>query len=217
MLRFGGLIMGTFNLIPREAKFFDLFEQMTKTMAMSAKELKSLVDNWSDVETKVALINEIEHEGDTTTHQIMYQLNRTFITPFDREDITLLAHSLDDVIDLIHAAADTMLLYKVKAPGLRARELADIIVQIVGVVEQAIPQLRHRSDIQQMLNYCVEINRLENVADKIYRSALTELFDNTTDIAEVIKWREIYQEMENATDRCEDVANVLEGVALKHA
>jgi hypothetical protein len=147
----------------------------------------------------------------------MYQLNRTFITPFDREDITLLAHALDDVIDLIHAAADTMLLYKVKTPGLRARELADIIVQIVGVVEQAIPQLRHRGDVQQMLNYCVEINRLENVADKIYRAALTELFDNSMEIAEVIKWREIYQQMENATDKCEDVANVLEGVALKHA
>ena len=209
--------MVKFNLIPREAKFFDLFEQMSKTMVLAARELKILVDTWVDIETKVAVITEIEHEGDTTTHQIMYQLNRSFVTPFDREDITLLAHALDDVIDLIHAAADTMLLYKVKTPGQRAKELADIIVQITAVVEQAVPQLRQRSDIQQMLNYCVEINRLENVADKIFRSALTELFDNTTDIAEVIKWREIYQEMESATDKCEDVANVLEGVALKHA
>ncbi len=209
--------MVKFNLIPREAKFFDLFEQMAKTMVMAARELKKLVGTWEDVETKVALITEIEHEGDTTTHQIMYQLNRSFVTPFDREDITLLAHALDDVIDLIHAAADTMLLYKVKTPGQRAKELADIIVQITVVVEKAIPQLRQRTDIQEMLNFCVEINRLENVADKIFRSALTELFDNTTDIAEVIKWREIYQEMESATDKCEDVANVLEGVALKHA
>lgn len=209
--------MVKFNLIPREAKFFDLFEQMSKTMVMAARELKKLVDTWVDIETKVAVITEIEHEGDTTTHQIMYQLNRSFVTPFDREDITLLAHSLDDVIDLIHAAADTMLLYKVKTPGQRAKELADIIVQITLVVEKAIPQLRQRTDIQEMLNFCVEINRLENVADKIFRSALTELFDNTTDIAEVIKWREIYQEMESATDKCEDVANVLEGVALKHA
>ena len=209
--------MAKFSLIPRESKFFDLFEQMAKLMVMAAEELKKLVDTWENVDNAVAKITEIEHEGDTTTHQIMYQLNRSFVTPFDREDIGLLAHALDDVIDLIHAAADTMLLYKVKAPGLRARELADIIVQIVAVVEQAIPQLRHRGDIQQMLNYCVEINRLENVADKIFRSALTELFDNTTDIADVIKWREIYQEMESATDKCEDVANVLEGVALKHA
>ncbi len=209
--------MVKFNLVPREEKFFDLFEQMAKTIVMAAQELKKLVDNWEDIETTVAKITEIEHEGDATTHKIMYQLNRSFITPIDREDIGLLAHALDDVIDLIQASADTMLLYKVKPPGRRAKELADIILQISNEVQRAMPQLRHRGDIRQMLNFCVEINRLENVADKIFRSALTELFDDTTDIAEVIKWREIYQGMEGATDKCEDVANVLEGVALKHA
>jgi predicted phosphate transport protein (TIGR00153 family) len=210
--------MVKFNLIPREVKFFDLFEQMAKTMVMAAKELKKLVDTWENIEQTVGVINEIEHEADTTTHQIMYQLNRTFITPFDREDIAQLANALDDVIDLIEAAADTMLLYKVKTPGQRAKELADIILQISTEVERAMPQLRKLGkDIQQVLNFCVEINRLENVADKIFRAALTELFDNTTDIAEVMKWREIYQHMESATDKCEDVANALEGVALKHA
>ena len=210
--------MVRFNLIPRETKFFNLFEQLSKSMVMAAKELKKLVDTWENIEQTVAAINEIEHEGDTTTHQIMYQLNRTFITPFDREDIALLANALDDVIDLIEAAADTMMLYKVKTPGQRAKELADIIVQISTEVERAIPHLRKLgADIQQVLNLCVEINRLENVADKIFRTALTELFDNPTDIAEVMKWREIYQHMETATDKCEDVANVLEGVALKHA
>ena len=209
--------MVKFNLLPREEKFFDLFEQMAKTMVVAAEELKKLVDTWADIDVIVAKITEIEHECDTTTHQIMYQLNRSFITPFDREDITMLAHSLDDVVDFIHASADTMLLYKVKTPGQRAKELADVIVQITTVVQRVMPQLRQRGDVQQMLTFCVEINRLENVADKIFRSALTELFDDTTDIAEVIKWREIYQLMESATDRCEDVANVLEGVALKHA
>ena len=209
--------MVKFNLMPREEKFFNLFEQMAKTIVMAAQELKKLVDNWEDIEATVAKINEIEHEGDTTTHQIMYQLNRSFITPIDREDIGMLAHALDDVIDFIQAAADTMLLYKVKCPSQRAKELADIILQISTEVQRAMPQLRHRGDIQQMLNFCVEINRLENVADKIFRSALTELFDDTTDIAEVIKWRELYQVMEGATDKCEDVANVLEGVALKHS
>jgi predicted phosphate transport protein (TIGR00153 family) len=208
--------MVKFNFMPRENKFFNLFEQMAKTMVMAAQELKKLVDSWEDVDETVAKITEIEHEGDITTHQIMYQLNRTFITPFDREDIGLLAHSLDDVIDLIHAAADTMLLYKVKTPSQRAKELAEIIVQITTAVQRAMPQLRQRGDIQQMLNFCIEINRLENIADKIFRSALTELFDDTTNIADVIKWREIYQYMESANDKCEDVANVLEGVALKH-
>jgi predicted phosphate transport protein (TIGR00153 family) len=208
--------MVKFNFMPRENKFFNLFEQMAKTMVMAAQELKKLVDSWEDVDETVAKITEIEHEGDIITHQIMYQLNRTFITPFDREDIGLLAHSLDDVIDLIHAAADTMLLYKVKTPSQRAKELAEIIVQITTAVQRAMPQLRQRGDIQQMLNFCIEINRLENIADKIFRSALTELFDDTTNIADVIKWREIYQYMESANDKCEDVANVLEGVALKH-
>ena len=208
--------MVKFNIMPRDNKFFNLFEQMGNTMVMAAEELKKLVNTWEAIDETVAKINEIEHEGDTTTHQIMYQLNRSFITPFDREDIGLLAHALDDVIDLIHAAADTMLLYKVKTPGERAKELAEIILEITIVVQKSIPQLRQRGDIQQMLNFCIEINRLENVADKIYRSALIELFDNTTDIADIIKWREIYQYMESATDKCEDVANVLEGVALKH-
>jgi len=209
--------MAKFSLIPREGKFFLLFEQMAKIIVMAAQELKKLVDTWEDVEKNVAVINEIEHEGDTTTHQIMFQLNRTFVTPFDREDIAMLANALDDVIDLIHAAADTMLLYKVNPPGQRAKELADIVLQIANEVQRAIPLLRQRGDLQKVLSFCVEINRLENVADKIFRAALTELFDDTTNIAEVIKWREIYQQMESATDKCEDVANVLEGVALKHA
>jgi predicted phosphate transport protein (TIGR00153 family) len=210
--------MVKFNLVPREAKFFDLFEQMAKTTVLAARDLKKLVDEWTDIEQSVAVINEIEHEGDTTTHQIMYQLNRTFITPFDREDIAMLANALDDVIDFIEAAADTMMLYKVKTPGPRARELADIILQITTEVEKAIPQLRQLGkNMEQVLAFCVEINRLENVADKIFRSALTELFTDTSDLVEIIKWREIYQYMESSTDKCEDVANVIESVALKHA
>ncbi len=147
----------------------------------------------------------------------MEQLHRTFVTPFDREDIAQLAHSLDDVTDFIQAAADAMFNYKVDRPGQAAKELSDIIVQAATEVERAMPQLRRRGTLNQILERCVEINRLENVADEVYRSAMAELFDNTKDIAEIIKWREIYEHMESATDRCEDVANVLEGVALKHA
>jgi uncharacterized protein len=210
--------MFKFSLIPREQKFFDLFEQSAQTGIKAATCLKKLVAAWENVEKTVADITEYEHQGDTITHQIMYQLNRTFVTPFDREDIALLAHSLDDITDLIHAAADTMLLYKVKTPPKGARDLADIIVQITTEVGRAMPQLRrNKVQTQEILSFCVEINRLENLADKIYRSALTELFEDTSDIAGVIKWREIYEQMENATDRCEDVADVLEGVALKHA
>lgn len=208
--------MFKFPFIPREEKFFDLFEQGTQNMVKAARKLKELVDTWENVEEKVGEITKLEHEGDTTTHQIMAQLHRTFVTPFDREDIALLAHVLDDVTDFIHAAADAMLLYRVDSPSQRARELAGIIVQAADEVERAVPLLRHHAELKQILPRCVEINRLENMADRVFRSAMAELFDDSTDFAYVIKWREIYEHMEEATDRCEDVANVLEGVALKH-
>ena len=205
-----------FPFIPREEVFFPLFEESASNMVKAAQCLKELVDNWQDVAQKINEITELEHQGDTITHKIMAQLHRTFVTPFDREDIAQLAHTLDDVTDFIHAASDAMLLYKVDSPSQRAKELADIIVQGAVEIEKAMPQLRHRSELKRILERCVELNRLENAADRVYRSALVELFSDTKDTARVIQWREIYQHMENATDRCEDVANVLEGVAIKH-
>jgi len=207
-----------FPFIPREEVFFALFEESAQNMVKAAQSLKQLVDTWQDVEQKVGEIDELEHQGDTITHQIMAQLHRTFVTPFDREDIALLAHTLDDVTDFIHAAGTAMLLYKVDHPSQRAKELADIIVQGASEVEKALPRLRrHGAELKQVLGHCVEINRLENAADRVFRSAMAELFDDSTDVTHVIKWREIYEHMESATDRCEDVADVLEGVALKHA
>jgi len=206
-----------FPFIPREEKFFELFEGSAQNMVKAAQQLKQLVDTWENVGERVSEITELEHEGDRFTHQIMEQLNRTFVTPFDREDIALLGHSLDDVTDFIHHAADAMFLYKVDRPGQSAKELSDIKVQAATEVETAVSQLRHRAKLGQILERCVEINRLENMADRVFRSAMAELFSNTTDIAEIIKWREIYEHLESATDRCEDVADVLEGVALKHA
>jgi predicted phosphate transport protein (TIGR00153 family) len=207
-----------FPFMPRERKFFDLFEQSAHNMVQAAQELKAMVHTWEDVPERAAAITELEHEGDTITHQIMAQLHRSFITPFDREDIALMAHALDDVIDFIDAAADSMLIYRIGKPSERALELADIITQAAVEVERAMPRLRRSgAELRAVLENCVEINRLENMADKVYRSALAELFDNATDMAGIIKWREIYEQMESATDRCEDVADVLEGVALKHA
>jgi predicted phosphate transport protein (TIGR00153 family) len=206
-----------FSFIPREEKFFELFQDSAQNMVKAAHRLKELIFTWERVEERVAEITELEHQGDTITHDIIARVHRTFVTPFDREDIVQLAQSLDDVIDFIHAASDSMLLYKVDRPGKRAQELADIIVQATEEVEKVIPQLRKRIILSQVLKRCVEINRLENVADRVYRSAMAELFGDSPDMAKIIKWREIYSHMESATDRCEDVANVLEGVALKHA
>lgn len=209
--------MFRFSLLPREEKFFDLFIASARNMVKTAQGLKELLDSWGDVGVKVAEITELEHEGDSITHQIAAMLHRTFVTPFDREDIALLSHTMDDVTDFIHAAADALYIYKIDRPTQRARELADIIVQAALEIAKAVPLLRRRSDLKNILEYCVELNRLENRADKVFRAALGELFDDTKDTAYIIKWREIYGHMESATDRCEDVANVLEGVALKHA
>ena len=209
--------MFRFSFIPRETKFFELFEGSAQNMVKTAHKLKELVDTWENVGERVSEITELEHDGDRITHQIMEQLNRTFVTPFDREDVALLAHTLDDVVDFIHHTADAMFIYKVDRPKQSAKELSDIIVQATNEIEIAITHLRHRTELNQMLEHCVEINRLENMADRVHRSAMAELFTNTTDITQIIKWREIYEHMESATDRCEDVANVLEGVALKHA
>jgi hypothetical protein len=131
------------------------------------------------------------------------------ITPFDREDIALLAHSLDDVADFIHAAADAMFLYRVDRPTHRAKELVDIVVQAVAEVERAVSEIHDRVGRKKLLNRCVEINRLENMGDSVFRSAMAELFDDSKDFAGLIKWREIYMHMESVIDRCEDIANIL--------
>jgi len=203
--------------IPKEQKFFDLFEESAQNIVRASQALKEMVDSWQFIDSRVAEITEMEHQGDTIAHQIISLLHRTFVTPFDREDIAQLVHTMDDIIDFIHAAADAMFIYKVDSPTVRCRELADIIVQGTVEVEKAIHGLRRRSELKMIMERCVEINRLENMADRVYRAGMAELFDDTTEIAQLIKWREIYEHMEAATDRCEDVANVLEGVALKHA
>jgi uncharacterized protein len=204
-------------LMPRENAYFDLFESAAQNIVKAAKKLQELVSNWDNSDVISAEITEIEHIGDTITHQIIEHLNRSFVTPFDREDIALLAHSLDDVVDFIQSASDYMVLYKVATPSRKARELAEILVQSANEIEKTVPLLRKPSEYKPILEHCVEINRLENVADLIFRSAIGELFETSQNIRDVIKWREIYENMETATDRCEDVANALEGVALKHA
>jgi predicted phosphate transport protein (TIGR00153 family) len=205
------------SLIPKEKKFFVLFEQSTQNAVKITQQLRDMLFIWENVKERVGIINDLEHQGDAITHQIFEQLHRSVITPFDREDIALLAHSLDDVADFIHAAADAMLLYKVERPTNRAKELVDIIVQAVVEVEKAVSEMHDRIGRKELLKRCVEINRLENIGDRLYRSAMAELFDDSANIAGLIKWREIYNHMESVIDRCEDIANILEGVSIKYA
>jgi predicted phosphate transport protein (TIGR00153 family) len=206
-----------FSLFPREEKFFVLFEQSAQNVVKIAQQLRDLVGAWENVKERVEMITSLEHDGDAITHQIIAQLHRTFVTPLDREDIALLAQTLDDITDLIHSSADAMLLYKVDCPTDKVKELVDILVRASVEVESGVAQIHARIDRDKLLKNSMEINRLENIGDSLYRSALAELFVNSPDFTYLIKWREIYEDIESAIDKCEDIANVLEGIALKYA
>lgn len=209
--------MPRFSLFPREEKFFVLFEQSAQNVVKIAQQLRDLVNTWENVKERVEMITSLEHDGDAITHQIIAQLHRTFVTPLDREDIALLAETLDDITDLIHSSADAMLLYKVDCPTDKVKGLVDVLVRASVEVERGVAQIHARIDRDKLLKSSMEINRLENIGDILYRKALAELFDKSPDFAYLIKWREIYEDIESAIDKCEDIANVLEGIALKYA
>ena len=210
--------MARFLITPRDVKFYDLFEQQTANLVTAAEKLVDLFDNYEDIEAKAKQLKDLEHQGDLITHEIIARVHRSFVTPIDREDIALLANALDDVMDFIEAAGRTAFLYHIAQPTERARELARIVAKVAHKLNEVMPRLRHRDQFKWILKECVEINSLENDADDVQHAALAELFEACrTDACEVIKWREIYDHLESATDRGEDVANVLEGIVLKHA
>ena len=209
--------MARFPFLPRERIFFDLFEESAQNVVKAAGLLTELLNKWDNIEERVKQIRALEHEGDNITHRIIAQLNRTFVTPIDREDIAALANRMDDVVDFIEDAAVSILIYDIDQPRERAKELTDILARATAEVSRAIPCLRHRNQLSHIPEICIEINRLENEADVVLRSGLAELFHDHVDLADVIKWRHIYQQMEIATDRCEDIADVLEGVMIQRA
>jgi len=203
-----------FRLIPREEKFFEFFNKAANNILDGAKALVQMMDEQDgDLEKGWKQLEEFEHEGDKITHQIIRKLNRTFITPIDREDIHSLTVALDDVMDLIEAVAARMSLYKIKQPTEEVRKLAQVILKSAEEIVKAVSNLERLDDVME---HCIEINRLENVADDVSREAIADLFDKGHDPMDVIKWKEIYETMETATDRCEDVANIVEAVALKN-
>jgi uncharacterized protein len=206
------------RLTPRDMGFYDLFDQQTANLVAAAEKLVDLFENYENVEAKAKHLKELEHQGDVITHDIIQKVHRTFVTPIDREDITLLAHSLDDVMDFIEAAGRTAFLYRITEPTERARQLAAIVARMATKLNEAMPRLRKADQYAWILKQCVQINSLENEADDVLHAALAELFDAChLNACDVIKWREIYEHLESATDRGEDVANVLEGIVLKHA
>jgi predicted phosphate transport protein (TIGR00153 family) len=202
------------RMIPREAKFFDMFADLSRNITEGAKLLQDILQHSRDAESRVKKLQEIEHRADDITHAIITKLNQTFITPFDREDIHRLASSLDDVLDFVNAAAVRLTLYRIFDPPPAASELAGLIVQQSEELAIGVSLLQNN---QNVLEHCVEVNRLENEADRVSRKAIAELFEHEKDPIQLIKLKELYEVLENATDKAEDAANVLEAVALKSA
>lgn len=204
-----------FRIIPRDQEFFVMFEKAAQNIHDGAALFKEMLDDFEDVREKARQIEEIEHRGDTITHDIIKKLNTTFITPIEREDILALASALDDVIDLIHASATRITLYKVPEVTPEAKELGFLILKATRELQRAVSLLSKQ--MSAVHEHCVEVNSLENEADRVSRDAIARLFHQEKDPIAILKWKEIYETMETATDRCEDAANVLESVAMKNA
>ena len=202
------------QLIPRDEKFYDLFREQAENIHKAAQKLVALFEDYRDVEKHVAEIKFVEHKGDQLTHGLMMKLNKTFITPFDREDIHALSSALDDVLDLLDGAAGRLTTYKIEAVTPGARQLAKVILHGSEILVQAIAQL---SKPENIMEYCEQLKMLEEEADHIKGECVARLFENSADPIEVIKWKEIYEVLEATTDKCEDVADVLEAVVLKAA
>jgi predicted phosphate transport protein (TIGR00153 family) len=202
------------RLVPREAKFFELFASMSSNLTQGAQLLAAILGDMENVEVRVRQLHDIEHAGDDVTHTILTRLNQTFITPFDREDIHKLATSLDDVLDYVHAAGERLIMYKITVAPPSAAELAHIIVRQCQELAKGVALLEKHDHV---LQHCVEINRLENQADQVARESIGKLFEREKDPITLIKLKELYEVLETATDKAEDAANVLESVVLKSA
>lgn len=205
------------RIIPKEEKFFELFIEQAENVLDGAKQLKDLLDEYSDCDQKRLIIEKTESHGDEITHRIIEKLNMTFITPMDREDIHALTSALDDILDLVNATAQRLELYRVRTITLEAKQLANIIVRAAEETVALTQSLDNMKNPKNMKARWIEVNRLENEGDLVSRSAIAALFEREKDPIEVIKWKELYEYLEKAIDKCEDAANIVEAVVLKNA
>ena len=201
-------------LAPREREYFDLFEEAGANIARAGDLLDRLFVEWPDQGSLMRDIVTCEQEGDRITHDIIQRLNSTFVTPIDREDIYALASALDDIVDFVEEVADFLALYRIEAPMEQAQQLAHILHEATRQIAQAVPRLRTFRDIR---HFTVEINRLENEGDRVVRQALASLFERGIDPMLVIRWKDIFERLEDAIDSCETTANILEGIVIKNA
>lgn len=199
---------------PRDREFFDLFEEAGRNILNAADLLDRMLRNYPDTREMARDILLCEQEGDRITHDIVNRLNQTFVTPIDREDILELASALDDIVDLTEEVADYLGLYKVEAPMEQAQRLAHILMQAARQISEAMPRMRDFKDIS---HYTVEIHRLENEGDRVVREAIASLFDTGIDPMVVIRWKDLFERLEEAIDATEKVANTLQGIVIKNS
>lgn len=205
------------GIFPKEIDFFELFDQAGSNLTRSTSLLINLMQDFDKLHTIANEIYEVEQEGDLLTHDIMRKLNKTFLTPFDREDIHALASSIDDILDLIWGSVDRMVVFKITKPSEYAVSIVKDLHTTAWVIKKALSSLKTKN-YAHVQEHCIEINRLENRIDRTFRDALGKLFEeHSNDPILVIKWKEIYEHLENASDRCEDVANIIESIVLKHS
>jgi predicted phosphate transport protein (TIGR00153 family) len=205
------------RLLPHDASFFAHFENQGKKTVEGCRAFLEMVEQPGNLESRAERVKQIEHECDEITHAVVEGLHKTFITPIDRNDIYTLITKMDDIMDFVEAAADRLALYDIPTMTKEVGDLARCLVQSAEHVLGAVSSIRDLGKPNGILQHCIEINRLENVADGLLRSALARLFREEKDPIAVIKWKEIYETLESATDRCEDVANIIEGVVLENS
>jgi predicted phosphate transport protein (TIGR00153 family) len=205
------------GLLPREGKFFDFFNQHADLAAQASVELAALLGDLSQLEQRSRAIEKLEKRADQITHQTIQMLHQTFITPLDRDEIHTLINALDDTVDLMEDTATCIVLYDVKAVTPDAQKLGEICMKCTGKVKAAVAKLETMDNAQEILALCGDIDRLESEADFVFRSALAKLFREESDAKQILKLKEVYQLLESITDKCEDVANVIEGIVLENA
>jgi uncharacterized protein Yka (UPF0111/DUF47 family) len=203
-------------IVPQEKLFFDLFEKQAAVLIEAAEHLISIIEDYSDIKNKVHKMKQLEHRGDEITHSIYEHLNRTFITPLEPEEISNLASALDDILDYIDGTAQQMLVYGIEETDVHMTEFSKLIALSVVEIEGAIRGIRDMKNPKNIEERCIEINRLENLADDVLGHAIRELFQ-CNDAVKIIKLKDIYENLELATDKCEDAANVLSDIAIRHS
>ncbi len=205
------------RFIPKEEKFYDLFEELINKIEEGGKVFFDMVETYEYPLPKITKLKELEHEADVITHRTYEKMHKSFLTPLDREDIYALVNKMDSILDMIEASAARMSLYKVKKPTKVIIDQAKILNLAISKVKLIVYAMRDMKNSKMIIDACVEINTLENEGDIVLRTAMVDLFEHEKDAIELIKWKEIFERIEEALDVCEDVSNIIEGIVLKHA